>query len=47
MMTYKMPESIKDIAYEGEFDEFDLNEFFKAEGHYENAKFKGTFDGVT
>lgn len=40
MMTYKMPESIKDIAYEGEFDEFDLNEFFKAEGHYENAKFK-------
>ncbi len=40
MMTYKMPESIKDIAYEGEFDEFDLNEFFKAEGHFENAKFK-------
>ena len=40
MMTYKMPESIKDIAYEGEFDEFDLNEFFKAEGNFENAKFK-------
>ena len=40
MMTYKMPESIKDIAYEGEFDEFDLNEFFKAEGYFENAKFK-------
>ncbi len=33
MMTYKMPESISDIASQGEFDEFDLNEFFRAEPH--------------
>ena len=31
MMTYQMPESISEIASQGEFDEFDLNEFFRAE----------------
>lgn len=31
MMTYQMPESISEIASQGEFDEFDLNEFFHAE----------------
>ena len=30
MMTYQMPDSIKHIAQGGEFDEFDLNVFFKA-----------------
>lgn len=40
MMTYNMPESIKRIALKGEFDEFDLNEFFSAQGEYENASFK-------
>tara|TARA_B110000879_G_C11165054_1_gene510785 strand:- start:251 stop:2758 length:2508 start_codon:yes stop_codon:yes gene_type:complete len=40
MMTYKMPESISQITNSGEFDEFDLNEFFKATGEGENAKFK-------
>lgn len=30
MLTYKVPESITQIAMQGEFDEFDLNEFFKA-----------------
>lgn len=32
MMTYKLPEDISKVASKGEFDEFDLNEFFKA--HY-------------
>ena len=40
MMTYKIPESIQAIAKQGEFDEFDLNVFFSAEGEGENAKFK-------
>src|SRR5574344_1905022 len=31
MMTYKMPDEIKQIALGGEFDTFDLNEFFRAE----------------
>ena len=34
MMTYQMPESISEIASQGEFDEFDLNEFFRAEDDY-------------
>lgn len=40
MMTYKMPESITQITNTGEYDEFDLNEFFKATGDGEKAKFK-------
>ena len=40
MMTYKMPESITQITNTGEYDEFDLNEFFKATGDEEDAKFK-------
>ena len=32
MLTYQMPEGISQIASQGEFDEFDLNEFFRAEG---------------
>lgn len=32
MLTYQLPESIREIAEQGEFDEFDLNEFFSAEG---------------
>ena len=31
MLTYQMPESISEVASQGEFDEFDLNEFFRAE----------------
>jgi len=31
MMTYKMPDEIKQIALNGEFNEFDLNEFFSAD----------------
>lgn len=32
MMTYQIPESVRRIAMRGEFDAFDLNEFFAAEG---------------
>lgn len=30
MLTYQLPDSIREIAEQGEFDEFDLNEFFSA-----------------
>ena len=40
MMTYKIPDSIRQIAMQGEFDEFDLNVFFSAEGRNNDAKFK-------
>ena len=40
MMTYQMPESISQITDTGEFNEFDLNEFFKAEKEEDEAKFK-------
>lgn len=40
MMTYQLPGSIADIAQQGEFNEFDLNEFFAAEGENDKAKFK-------
>lgn len=31
MLTYQLPEKICEIASQGEFDEFDLNEFFRAD----------------
>ena len=40
MLTYQLPPSIRDVALKGEFDEFDLNEFFKATGEARDAKFK-------
>lgn len=40
MLTYQLPDSIREIAMKGEFNEFDLNEFFSAEGDASNAKFK-------
>lgn len=40
MLTYKIPESIQRIAKQGEFDEFDLNVFFSAEGTGADAHFK-------
>ncbi len=39
MMTYQLPDSIREIALGGEFNEFDLNTFFKATGEKENAQF--------
>jgi len=40
LMTYQLPDSIREIAMQGEFDEFDLNVFFSAEGNGNEAKFK-------
>lgn len=43
MMTYRIPDAIRRVAQEGEFDEFDLNVFFGADfpkGHPEQAQFK-------
>jgi len=40
MMTYRVPESIREIASKGEYDEFDLNEFFAAQGRGNEASFK-------
>ena len=40
LMTYKIPDEITSIAQDGEFDEFDLNEFFSATGKGDDAKFK-------
>ncbi len=39
LMTYQLPDTIKDIAMLGEFDEFDLNQFFAAEGLGDKARF--------
>ena len=40
MLTYHLPEAIRHIAMGGEYNQFDLNEFFKAEGTGKSAKFK-------
>ncbi len=40
LMTYQLPDEIREIAMQGEFDEFDLNVFFAAEGEGKKAKFK-------
>ena len=39
MLTYRIPDSIKRIAMQGEFNEFDLNIFFSAKGKGEEAYF--------
>ena len=39
MMTYKIPDSISRIAQQGEFNEFDLNEFFATTGKNDDARF--------
>ena len=39
MMTYQMPDAIRSVAIAGEFNEFDLNVFFSAEGEDEDAHF--------
>jgi hypothetical protein len=40
LLTYQMPDEIVNIARQGEFDEFDLNAFFEADGTGKAAKFK-------
>ena len=39
LLTYQLPDSIREIAIGGEFNEFDLNLFFKAEGNGFMARF--------
>jgi len=40
LLTYQLPDAIREIARQGEFNEFDLNVFFSAEGIGDKAKFK-------
>src|ERR1022692_2253978 len=40
MLTYQLPDSIREIAMKGEYNEFDLNVFFAADGEGKKAKFK-------
>lgn len=40
LLTYKLPDAIREIAMQGEFNEFDLNVFFSAEDLGDKAKFK-------
>lgn len=42
MLTYQLPDAIREIAMQGEFNEFDLNVFFQADGL--NAKAKFTYE---
>jgi hypothetical protein len=44
LLTYQMPEELVAIASAGEFDEFDLNEFFAATGTGKSAQFKHKSD---
>lgn len=47
LMTYRMPEDILTVAMQGEFDEFDLNEFFAATSVGSNAEFTHKTDVQT
>ena len=40
LMTYQLPDAIREIAMQGEFDEFDLNIFFAAEGLGKQVRFE-------
>lgn len=40
LMTYQLPDAIRAVAEGGEFDFFDLNAFFHAEGRGDEARFK-------
>jgi hypothetical protein len=44
LMTYQMPDELVAIANQGEFNEFDLNQFFAAKGHGSKAEFKHKSD---
>ena len=39
LMTYQIPDSVTSIAAQGEFNQFDLNTFFEANGNNNKAKF--------
>jgi hypothetical protein len=44
LLTYQMPAELLEVASAGEFDEFDLNEFFTAAGTGKAAQFKHKSD---
>jgi hypothetical protein len=44
LLTYQMPDELLTVASAGEFDEFDLNEFFSATGTGKAAQFKHKSD---
>jgi hypothetical protein len=44
LLTYQMPDELLAVASAGEFDEFDLNEFFAATGTGSGAEFKHKSD---
>jgi hypothetical protein len=44
LLTYQMPDELLAIASGGEFDEFDLNEFFAASGEAGQAEFRHESD---
>ncbi len=44
LLTYQMPDELVAIASAGEFDEFDLNEFFAASGTGKGAQFRHKSD---
>ena len=44
LLTYQMPDELLTIASAGEFDEFDLNEFFAASGTGKSAQFRHKSD---
>ena len=44
LLTYQMPDELIAIASGGEFDEFDLNAFFEANGEDKKARFKHKSD---
>lgn len=44
LLTYQMPDELLAVASAGEFDEFDLNEFFSASGTGDGATFKHQSD---
>ena len=39
LLTYQMPDELIAVAHQGEFDEFDLNSFFEANGKGSEAEF--------
>lgn len=39
LLTYQLPDEIREFALKGEFNEFDLNEFFRAQGVGNEARF--------
>ena len=46
LMTYQLPDEVRSVALRGELDEFDLNEFFKAEPHKDDKnKYKFVHEG--